>query len=493
MKETESELQTIDLEKIKTAVKLHTPLEITTYTIPHNMELYIRDVMSTFLKECNQQHMEKYLNFCLGELLTNAKKANTKRIYFKEKNLDIFNPQDYKSGMKTFKEDTLNDIDYYLTKQKEEGLYVKLSLLFDEENVIVEIKNNSVICEEEKQRINEKLNSVKQYKNEKDVLSNVIDQTEGAGLGIIIIILMLQKIGLIKEDYQVFSTEKETITKFKLPLNTEVQTGIETACLECVKTQTKIPVFEEEIEELTLELKETDLNKKKIIDIITKDVTLTALLLKNSAKIDTDCCKISKAIDLIGFENLSSIFNKNNPDIRLIQKSEDKRDLWKHAYYVAFYAYNFVINFASKENFLPEEIFVFALLHDIESILMEVITLEQENTVKENCSKKGISEKSFSMIKNECCNSLGGCMATQNWGLPSRVSEAIKFHNNLDKSPKNIYKLISILYLADFIDYYSEGKIDFYQINEKIRNEFQIDSEEKLRIIIDRVKEKINY
>ena len=492
MKESEKDLQTIDRQKIKTAVKLHTPIEITTYTLPRNMDMYIRDVTSEFLEECNQQHKNKYLGFCLGELLTNAKKANTKRIYFRDKKLDITKSEDYKKGMLTFKEDTLNNIDYYMAEQRKAGLYIKLNLLYTEDNLIVEIRNNSIMCKEEKERIEYKLKNVKQYKSENDVFKNILDQTEGAGLGIIIIVLMLQKVGLKKEDYKVYTTDTETITQITLPLNTEIQTGIETACLECVKTQTKVPVFEDEIEELTMELKEAEPDKKKIIDRITKDITLTALLLKTAAKISRDCCKISSAVETVGFNKLAEIYSKDNPDLRLIKRSQDKKKLWKRAYTVAFYAYNFVLNFAEEE-FSAEEVFVFALLHDIENILMEVITREQATLVKNAVQKKGVSQKALKMVVTNCCTAKGGCIVTTNWGFPVKISEAIRYHNNPDIAPKNIKKLISLVYLADMIDYYSTGDIDFYQINEKVLKLFGVDSEAKLKTIVARVQEKINY
>ena len=489
MKESEKELQTIDREKIKTAVKLHTPIEITTYTIPRAMDEYIRIVMTEFLEECNQQHMTKYLSFSLGELLTNAKKANTKRVYFLEKKLDINNPDDYAKGMKNFKEETLDNIDYYLAEQKKAGFYIKLSLLYTENSVVVEIRNNSILNEEERERIQNKLDSVKQYKNENDVYNHVIDQTEGAGLGIIIIVLMLQKVGLKKEDYKVFTTDTETITKITLPLNTEVQTGIETACLECVKTQNKIPVFEEDLEELTLELKENQPDKKKIVSLISKNVTLTSLLLKHACKINSDCIKISQAMELIGFGELSSIFNKSNSDITLIKKSADKEMLWKHSYMVAFYAYNFVKNFC-KDEFSEEKVYVFALLHDIECIIMEFMTQDQEEKIKSTCDKKGISEKAYSMIKNNCVSGQLGCLISQKWGLPAEVTEVIRYHHTPQNAPKKIRRLVSLIYLADLIDYYAEEKIDFYQIDEKVRKEFSIDTESKLKTIIQRVREK---
>ena len=82
---------TVDTEKIRLAIRSGVPLSITTYTLPHNMEVYMEEVLTQFLKELGQDQMVAYLVYCQNELITNAKKANTKRVYFKEKGLDITN------------------------------------------------------------------------------------------------------------------------------------------------------------------------------------------------------------------------------------------------------------------------------------------------------------------------------------------------------------------------------------------------------------------
>ena len=79
----------IDVNKIKMAIQAGIPLSITTYTLPHEMEIYMKDVLTAFLNELNQEQMVEYLNYCLEELINNAKKANTKRVYFEDKHLDI--------------------------------------------------------------------------------------------------------------------------------------------------------------------------------------------------------------------------------------------------------------------------------------------------------------------------------------------------------------------------------------------------------------------
>ena len=112
----------LDTAKIQKAVQMGVPLSITTYTLPHQMEMYMAEVLTAFLKELNQENMTEYLVYCLGELTTNAKKANTKRVYFKEKGLEISDPRDYATGMETFKVDTLENIKYYLQLQKKSRL-----------------------------------------------------------------------------------------------------------------------------------------------------------------------------------------------------------------------------------------------------------------------------------------------------------------------------------------------------------------------------------
>ena len=491
MRSGENELQSVDIEKIRAAIKLHTPIEITTYTLPRNMEIYIQQIMDTFLTECHQNHMIGYLNFCLGELLTNSKKANTKRVYFGQRGLDLNDKDDYEKGMKTFKEDTLNNIDYYLTEQKKAGLYIKFEIQLIDDFIKIQIKNNALLCPFERERIDEKLKSVENYTTEKDALEKLLDQTEGAGLGIIIIILMLEKIGLSKEDYKVYTNETETITEIVLPLNTEVQTGIETACLECVKTQTEIPVLDEALEELTEELSKPVLNKKKIANLISKDVTLTCLLLKHGNIKESNCSKISTALEIIGFENLKKIFTKTNNEIRVIEKKDDPKNRWAQSYGIAFYAYNFAKNFKIETDFDDEEIYIVGLLRNIESILLETATKEQKKILMSSIKEKGISEHDFNLLRHEHCCGASECLISKAWGLPKKFSDLVLCVNHLKNVSEKSKKLVYLIYLAEIVQHYKTGEIQFYQIDETVLQELNIESEEKLRLIISKLEQSI--
>ena len=104
----------VDETKIKKAVQSGIPLTITTYTLPHEVEIYIGKVITILLRQVDKENLRDYIVYCVQELAVNAKKANTKRVYFLERGLDLRNPKDYAEGIATFKDDTLNNIGHYL-------------------------------------------------------------------------------------------------------------------------------------------------------------------------------------------------------------------------------------------------------------------------------------------------------------------------------------------------------------------------------------------
>ena len=301
----------VDKKKIEKAIDLGIPLTITTYTLPHEMEVYMGDVLTAFLKELDQSQMIEYLNYCLNELITNAKKANTKRVYFTQKNLDIADPKDYELGLKTFKEDTLNNINYYLQLQKNAGLYVKLILQVRANKIKIEIRNNSNLTVFEYKRIHDKLSRAQQYTCIEDAISQVLDDSEGAGLGLIIMILMLEKIGLTEENFQVLCENGETITRIILPLSEKTQQDISIISAEFVKLIDRLPQFPENISEINRLLSDPNSKMSDIAMHISNDVALTAELLKmvNSAAfaLASPCHSIADAVKLVGLRGIRNL------------------------------------------------------------------------------------------------------------------------------------------------------------------------------------------
>lgn len=487
MEELDDQLK-LDREKIRISVGLQLPIEMTSYTLPRNTEAYIRNVMEIFLEECHQDHLKEYLNFCLSELLTNAKKANTKRVYFAEKGLDINNREDYEKGMENFKMDTLTNIDHYLELQKKAGLYIKLSLKILADKIYIEIKNNSKLTVFEKERIQQKLDSVQQYKEMDEVLTSVLDQSEGAGLGIIIIILMLQKVGLSKENYQVISTEDETITRIILPCNATVFAGVEMLSYEFVNLEDNIPILKSHFDTVSKIVNvDGPVDRKALYETVRTDLTLSLLPFKQALQVDKKCFSLPKAIAMLSDYDLKFIYNESNPRNRIVEDNDYFAHILEHSKKVAFYTYNLYNNSPVRDSF-PEDsdyMYLLGLFNSLGAALLAGASKNQIDYITE-LSKQYAScgDKILDMFMHRNAATYLSMIAARSFGFDMSICYDLVGWSGLERVPEKDVKRVSILHLAEMIDFYSRDMVEFYQIDSRALRDFGIKEESEFKTIV---------
>ena len=480
---------TVDISKIKTAINAGIPLSITTYTLPHEMEMYMTEVLSAFLTELDQSFMVEYLTYCLNELVTNAKKANTKRIYFKHKKLDITNPSEYEIGMKDFKEDTLTNIHYYLQLQRKAGLYVKLVIQFRNNKIKVEVHNNSELTVFEYKRIHDKLSRAQQYASIDQAVSQILDDTEGAGLGLVIMILMLEKIGLTEENFQTVCENGETITRIILPLSEKTQKDIDVISSEFVNAIEDLPQFPDNIATINRLLNDPDSKMSDVAMHISNDVALTGELLKmvNSAAfaLASPCRSIADAVKLVGFRGIKNMLFSIGSMQTFNEIGEDKIGLWKHAYQVAFYSYNIARNFCANDRNVIEDSYVCGLLHDMGKIIFETAHPDFITRIKEICRTRGLSIGILEKLLAGVNHGAIGAAVAEKWNFPDVIISTIKLHHDPQSAPPELKKLVSTVYLSDLLTYYQRGEVSFYQFDAEILALFRITNEEQLKKVSD--------
>ena len=493
MNEELEEQLSFDKKRIGVSVSLQLPIEMTSYTLPKNMEVYIRNVMEMFLEECHQEHLKEYLNFCLSELLTNAKKANTKRVYFKEKGLDINDPVDYEKGMENFKMDTLTNIDHYLELQKKAGLYIKLALRLQSDKIYIEIKNNSRLTVFEKERIQQKLDSVQQYKNMDEVLTNVLDQSEGAGLGIIIIILMLQKVGLSKENYQVISDDDETITRIILPCNKTVFAGVEMLSYEFINLEDNVPILKSSFSEVDKIVNiPGPIDRNKLYEVIRKDLTLSLLLFKDVLPKDKKCFNLPKAIAMLSDYDLKFIYNMSNPRIRFVENNEVADRISNHSQRVAYYAYNLYKNFKYKDSFVEDEnyMYLLGLFNSMGGFLIASASEAQFAYITELSQQyTEYGDTILDMFLHRNASTYLTMVAARNFGFDLPVCYDLVGWNGLSRVPEESKRRVGILHLAEMCEFYDRGIVDFYQVDKQVRKDFELENEEQFKFLIEKLKE----
>lgn len=485
----------LDLAKLKKAVQAGIPLSITTYTFPHEAEVYVSEIITALFREIKQENMTEYIIYSLNELITNAKKANTKRVYFNEKKLDINKLSDYETGMKTFKTDTMSNIKYYLNKQKAEGYYVKLILQVKNQNTIIEVHNNATLSFFEYRRIHDKIARAEQYGSVDEAFDQIIDDTEGAGLGLIIMILMLKKLGISSEHYQIISTEGKTINRITIPFTAVSLNNLNELSKEYVDLIEAIPQFPDNINSINRLLNDPDMKLSNVADKIAGDVALTADLLKivNSAtfSLATPCRSVHDAVKLVGTRGIKNLMYSIGSLKSLEEFSPEQQSLWDHCSRVASYAKYIAKNYRPDSKDLIEDIYVCALLHDIGRVVFNVAHPQMLENFKNKCHERIISLDVFEKIAAGLNHAEIGAQIAEKWNFPEIIVQTIRYHHEPLSAPEKDRQAAMIVYLANMISNYQTGTVEYYQFDPEILAAFKITREEQLTMLSDRLSE--NY
>jgi len=475
----------VDEGKIKKAIQSGFPLTITTYTHPKEIEIYIEQVIASFLQHMNLLKIKDYIVYCVQELVVNAKKANTKRIFFEERGLKIDNDRDYEEGMKTFKEETINNINHYLQKQKEKGLYIKVILQVKRNAISIEIRNNVLANKMEQLRIHDKMARSRQFDTLEDALSQVLDDSEGAGLGLVILVLMLKKMGLDDEAFFMKTSSKCTIANIIIPLDKAMQENMSVLSEEIVENINSLPQFPENVIHVQKLINDPSSDMPSIARQISMDPALTADLLKivNSAqymlakKVDS----ISDAVKMIGIKGIRNLLYSYGTQKVLGDDTIDKKKLWDHSYRTAFYAYNLVKNFKNDSSIL-DDVYVGGILHDMGKIIFSNVHPDLLGKIKGFCNEKNLPASTFEDLSAGMNHAELGALIAEKWNFPDRLVAAIRFHHDPESVEGECKNLVDAVYLANMFCEYENNNINYDQIessvleNYKFKNKKQVDN-----------------
>ncbi len=207
----------VTFRKIQQAIQTRKVLSLTTYAYRSDERDYIDTILDQYLQAAGREDLKNQLSYCIHELAGNAKKANTKRLYFMERGLSLDNETEYWIGMKNFKAETIGNIDHYITKFKKTGFYMKFQFYINNEGIKIAVKNNTKLLPIEAERIKEKMAAARKYKDMTQAYADIEDTSEGAGLGLVMMILMLKNIGLREKHLAIFSKKDETVAILTIP------------------------------------------------------------------------------------------------------------------------------------------------------------------------------------------------------------------------------------------------------------------------------------
>jgi putative nucleotidyltransferase with HDIG domain len=183
-----------------------------------------------------------------------------------------------------------------------------------------------------------------------------------------------------------------------------------------------------------------------------EDPVITSKVLKvaNSAYYgaDRDVSSISQAVVLMGFaevQNIAlsvSIFSRFSAATKMF----NRRDFWEHCFTTACAA----DALQHRVNAQTNDGFVAGLLHDIGRLVLDQHFQEEFQEIVHTAETQEISllEAERKVLGVTHCDI--GFWVTENWGLPSMLTDSILFHH-APFSCRESYVLTSIVHVADSI------------------------------------------
>jgi putative nucleotidyltransferase with HDIG domain len=485
---TEEQSLVVDEESIKKNIRSGMPVTITTYTLPRETEIYIASILAVFLRFAGHEDLHDYIEYCVHELSSNAKKANTKRVYFAEKKLDIDNPNQYKYGMIDFKKDTLNNMPHYLQLQKDKGLYIKVNILYVNDAIQIEVRNNVALAKAEALRIHDKLARSRRFDSLEDAFSQVLDDSEGAGLGLVVLVLMLKKMSLGEDCFDITGTKNETVARLVIPLEQTLLTNVSGITGTIVKQIKDLPHFPENIIKVQKLLSDP---KSDILDIagkISVDPAMTAGIIKlaNSAqymtnkKIDT----ISEAVRILGIGGVKKLLYSYGSQKVLGGETDEKKELWRHSYKTAFYAFNLVKNFHTDKNSI-EDVYLGGMLHDIGKIVLSMVAPDSAKKMNMFRENKNITSITFEDVRAGINHAEVGALIAEKWNFPDNLVAAIRYHHSPGLAPEKYRTLVDSVYLANMLCAIERGGAVFEQLDGSVLARFNLVHPAQIKKIIN--------
>lgn len=439
-------------------------------------------IFKTILQKLGREDLWEPLKYVINEMVANADKANIKRFYFKEKRLNIHHPEEYEKGMKLFSQ--LNNASRKSLRNKlaDGGFYARISFQLEDRTLVITTVNNSMPNDEELARIYSRMALTETLKDIAEAYMSILDDSEGAGIGIVTTILMLRSLGIYENPYRFVSlpASGESSAEVRIPLNALSDSHIGTISEEITKEIQLIPKLPENVIEIQRMLSNPERMLSEVADLIARDPALTAELLRlvNSAQymLPQKTMSIQKAVVLIGASGLRNLMTVYGAQDVINGRYKDLNTLWDHAYRCAFYSAELARRFKWVES--ADDVYVGGILHDIGRIVLMNLHGDVLDKISLHCRNNGIPGDFMETLALGIGHAKTGAIIARRWNLPEALVCAIEYHHQPFMAPETHRNHAYVVHFADLMATgHEHGGIEFKAVGQDVASFFDIKDE----------------
>jgi len=460
------------------------PVKLSFKYVTDDLLMFINSILTRELAKHDLQYLIYSIITILRELIVNSLKANAKRIFFENNNLDINNPSDYKAGVERFKEEIIGDFDSIKDEILSNSHNINFNISEESDSLLFTIKNSVPIIPEELIRINSRIDIAVQLANFSDIYDKIEDETEGAGLGIALIVMFLKSMGIAPSSFTIKSDNKVTVASVQIPYMLKPVEVVTTVKNRILKEITGIPTFPENIITLLQMCSDPDADIDRIAQTIKLDVSVTSDVIKlaNSAGFITGqrVEDINRAVMKIGLKNLKFILLASNARKIMESRYNKFKEIWEHCNRVAFYARQIALKFKLPGG-VADNAYIAGLLHDLGKVILLAVDMDSVRKIAEIVNDRNIitttvmEELSIGISHAEI-----GLLVSEKWNFPEFLAQIIRHHHSPLSIPVEFRDVGFCVYLANMIVGIEKRKYYYYYIEELVLERFRIKDETEL-------------
>lgn len=479
MEDTVQKSYTINTPDYKAAIEEEKDFFVQFNVFDPDVEAVTIKIFHLYLEKFDLLYMKDTVLSVLKELINNAIKANVKRLFFKLLGLDINNVSDYRQGMESFKDEIYSSgSDEYFSQLANSNLVVRIVFKVTADMFHVNVINNTPILDSELKKIQSRVSKAYKYHDISEAFDDVLDDSEGAGLGLIMALMLFKSSGFPQDAFKIYKKDNLTIVTLSIPKNM-TSDGSQVQIADTILQEIKnMPAFPQNIVEIQSLCSNPETTMKSIADVIARDPGLTASLLKmaNSAGYmgNSKTTTIEEAVIKIGLKDLNILLIASGIDSIVESRYKRFESLWEESYTRSFYARSLAQKLSYPK--LVDSAYLGALLSDIGKIVLLSLDNDVLKKLRSLADFKGIEDTNLlEEMSLGISHATLGAMICRKWNFSEALTNAIEFHHRPHMAPENYKELIYIIFLADAFIEIEKRKTRFEFLNEDVLNFFKID------------------
>ncbi len=452
------------------------------------------DLLVRLLGELDLSSLSEILLISLKEIVSNCVKAHAKRMFFHNISLDPEKPDEYARGMQLYPSAVLEEWDTFIRENPLTHFEILIHFSLDSSHLTLQVENNAAILKPEWERINQRVKIFREVQNMEDAMARVQDVSEGAGLGIVLTLMLLSRAGLPLENFRIQSRKGSTFTSLTIPLElTPLKTREKFRDLVIAEIN-DLPSFPENISRLINLCSSEFSTMQSIAGEIEKDPALTAQVFKlvNSAGYINrfESPSLVDAVKIIGLKvlrNLLIVMGARNV-INSRYRYRELEAIWENSNRVSFFARSL----SRRRHLNDDTASVAGLLHELGKIVlvsMKPALITKINDLILNGRIRNswpIEEVELGISHPEV-----GALLGEKWHFPEALVMAIRNQQKPLHAPEQYRDLIYTTYLAIRLQEASENMTDYSAVEEEILQIFQLDSRKQFLSLVHLLDE--NY